>query len=86
MDDKMSVTDLYFNARQLLAATRSLRHRRDELRWTCEDLEDALLDLKLAYIGSDTPLADDFAQECIEFMEQISSLVGQLPDEEPDAF
>ena len=74
MDDS-AARSTYAMGKTLLARLGARKHDRNELGWYCEDLEDALLDLKLAVIDEDNPLRDEYIGESNLLIEQIFDLL-----------
>jgi hypothetical protein len=67
-------------ARELLDQTRDHAVKNDSLRWAREDLEEALLDLKLGVLELDAGSVYEHAGECIELMAAIRGILFDSED------
>lgn len=65
----------------MLDATRELAVRHDRMRWAREDLEDALLDLKLAVLDFNADRAMEHFGEALGLLAEIRVMLGELPEE-----
>jgi hypothetical protein len=63
MSDFDAARKLYRDAKQVIDVTRDLAVTNDALRWAREDLEDVLLDLKLAVIEINEAGLDELIRE-----------------------
>jgi hypothetical protein len=75
-------SELYRDGRVLVQATRSYAMANDLVRWTREDLEDALLDLKLAVIDQDLASVQSRGREVNALTQLLYGLIEGL-DEPP---
>jgi len=71
---------VYRDGRLIVEATRELAVQHDNLRWLREDLEEALLDLKLAWLDLDTTQLDDHLIEVMVFIADIRRFVQGLSE------
>ncbi len=78
----MSVFDravhIYGSGRRLIDATRDLAVTHDLIRWAREDLEDLLLDLKLAVLDADMDEVQLQLQEVLKLYAELRDLVEDL--------
>ncbi|MEM1011772.1 MAG: hypothetical protein AAGI46_06070 [Planctomycetota bacterium] len=56
----------------------TLRRRIDDLRWACEDLEDALIDLDQAIEAHITPQIQDATNAVVEIYLIVTKMTGPL--------
>ena len=72
---------IYSDGKQLLDATRDLSVTDDFLRWSREDLEDVLLDLKLAVMEENTASIATGLYETMTLIRVIRDHLTQSEDE-----
>lgn len=66
---------VYEQCREVLQTVRPFVAGNDELRWAVEDLDDALLDLKLAILDGNRNWAGEYARECRRLAEDLIDLL-----------
>jgi hypothetical protein len=76
--DFSDAVHLYEEGRRLIDATRELAVQHDRVRWTREDLEEALLDLKLGVLDGDAELVDEALTESAKLMSEMISIVNKI--------
>ncbi|MEL7238618.1 MAG: hypothetical protein AAGK78_07125 [Planctomycetota bacterium] len=69
----------YAAGKRFLAALGDRKHGANEIGWACDDLEEALLDLKVAVLEDELDYRSEYVHECVELVR----LIRRLLDDEP---
>jgi hypothetical protein len=75
MDQLVAGKAVYERIREVIVAVRPLVEPDGETRWLLEDLEDALLDLKLAIMDGNRVWTVSHVHECRQLLDE---LLGEL--------
>jgi len=76
MDDFGQAKQTYAAAKLLLSELADRKYDDDELGWTAQDLEESLLDLKLAVVEEEAIAAVEYASECTLLMSLIFNILN----------